>query len=89
MFTAGGTLASLLAVFAPVLKVFLEAFGTTFNASQAAKRAEQTQRDLGRVTAERDQEAAAREATQRELEALQAAPQTVDDAISRLEEGSA
>lgn len=46
-------------------------------------------KDLGQVTAERDQEAAARAATERELEASQNAPQTVDDALKRLEEGSA
>lgn len=46
-------------------------------------------RDLGRVTAERDQESAARQATERELEASQNAPQSADDAIKRLEEGSA
>jgi len=49
----------------------------------------QALKDLGRVTAERDQEAAAREATERELEAARNAPQTVDDALKRLEEGSA
>lgn len=46
-------------------------------------------RDLGKVTAERDQESATRQAKERELEASINAPKTADDAISRLEEGSA
>lgn len=45
--------------------------------------------DLGRVTAERDQQAATAQATQRELDAAVKAPKTTDDAIKRLEEGSA
>ena len=56
---------------------------------QAQRRAEQTARDLGRVSAERAQEQAGREAAERELEALRQAPQSADDAIARLEEGSA
>lgn len=56
-----------------------------WNSYQANK----TLQDLGRVTAERDQESAARQATERELEASQNAPQSADDAIKRLEEGSA
>lgn len=55
----------------------------------AQRQADANAKEVGRVTAERDQEAAAREATERELAASQAAPQTVDDAISRLEDGSA
>lgn len=51
--------------------------------------ANRAQQDLGRVTAERDQQAAARAATERELAAEQAAPKTAEDAIARLEEGSA
>ena len=46
-------------------------------------------KDLGRVTAERDRETATRQATERELEASINAPQSADDAIKRLEEGSA
>jgi hypothetical protein len=55
----------------------------------AQRQADTNAKEVGRVTAERDQEAAAREATERELAAAQAAPQSVDDAIARLEEGSA
>ena len=45
--------------------------------------------DLGRVKAERDQSELARKATQRELEASHNAPRSSDDAIARLEDGTA
>lgn len=45
--------------------------------------------DLGRIATERDQQAAVTQAAQRELEAALNAPRTTDDAIKRLEEGSA
>ncbi len=83
---AGG---ALLKVLAPFIEMFLNSIGRSFNDWATAKRAEQTAQDLGRVSAERDQEAAGREALERELEAAQNAPQTTDDAIRRLEEGSA
>lgn len=51
--------------------------------------ANQSMKDLGRVTAERDQETATRQATERELKASIDAPKTADDALSRLEDGSA
>lgn len=89
MFTTGVAGAALLKVLGPLLEVLLSAFGKSMNDYLADKRAEQAQRDLGRVTAERDQEAAGREAAERELEAARNSPQTVDDAIARLEEGSA
>lgn len=81
--------AALLTVLTPILEAFFNAFGRSFNDWLEDKRAEQTNRDLGRVTAERDQETATRQATERELEASVNAPKTVDDAIARLEEGSA
>lgn len=52
-------------------------------------RADQALKDLGRVTAERDEAQAASAAKARELDAAINAPQSVDDAIRRLEEGSA
>lgn len=55
----------------------------------AQRQADANAKEVGRVTAERDQETATRQATERELEAAQTAPQTTDDAIARLEEGSA
>jgi septal ring factor EnvC (AmiA/AmiB activator) len=72
-----------------ILEALFNSFGVSFNAWATAKRAEQARQDLGRVTAERDASEASRQATQRELEAAQNAPQSADDAISRLEEGSA
>lgn len=56
-----------------------------FSAAQASR----AQRDLGRVTAERDSSEATRQAVERELQASRDAPQTVDDAAKRFEEGSA
>lgn len=74
---------------AVILKAFFSAFGASLNDFFDRRRADQNAQDLGRVTAERDQEQVAREATERELEASRNAPQNVDDAIRRLEEGSA
>jgi hypothetical protein len=76
-------------VFGLILENLLNSVGKSYNDWAEKVRAEQARQDLGRVTAERDQEAAGREATERELEAARNAPQTVDDAIARLEEGSA
>lgn len=45
--------------------------------------------DLGRAEAQRDQAETARQATQRELEASHNAPRSSDEAIARLEDGSA
>lgn len=89
MFTTGVAGAALLKVFAPLLEALFNAFGKSFNDYLSQKRAEQTQKDLGRVTAERDQAVHAQATTQAELEAAVNAPKTVDDAIKRLEEGSA
>lgn len=52
------------------------------------KRAEQAQRDLGRVTAERDQSIAGREA-ERELADIAARGTSDDDVLARLEKGDA
>lgn len=72
-----------------LLDSFLAAFGSAVTDWLGDLRAEQAQRDVGRLTSERDQAKAATSATQAELEAAVHAPQTVDDAIKRLEEGSA
>jgi hypothetical protein len=81
--------AVLLAMVLPIVEMVLSTFGSSVNDWLSAKRAEQVNRDLGRVSAERDQEVLAREAAMRELEASQNAPRNVEDAIARLEEGSA
>lgn len=83
------TLATILAILAPLLKPMLEAFGATLNAGARDRRAEQNARDLGRAEAQLDQSAGTIAAQQAELDALRNAPSTIDDAIARLEEGSA
>jgi hypothetical protein len=75
--------------FGLILDSLFRAVGNSYTDWLEKVRAEKALQDLGRVTAERDYEAAGREATERELEAARNAPQTVDDAIARLEEGSA
>lgn len=62
-------------------KLFLDAW----NSYQANK----TLQDLGRVTAERDQANTVVAAQQAELNAAATAPKTVDDAVKRLEDGTA
>ena len=71
------------------LKAFFSAFGTSLNDFLGRKRAEQTSHDLGRAKAEVERGKDTIEAQQRELEAQADAPQTADEAIKRLEEGSA
>ena len=71
------------------LKAFFAAFGSSLNDFLGRKRAEQNSRDLGRAEAQVEHGKAAIEAQQRELEAQANAPRTVDDAIARLEDGSA
>lgn len=53
------------------------------------RKAREALQSLGRAEAERDQERRGREAVQRQLEAQQNAPRNADDAISRLEDGTA
>lgn len=86
---SGGTLATILALLAPLLKPILEAFGASLNAAVRDRRAEQNAKDLGRAEAHLDQAGGTIAAQQAELEALRNAPQTDDEAIRRLEEGSA
>ncbi len=82
---ASGVLASILSILQPVIAAFFDSFGRSLNDFFDRKRADQNAKDLGRVTAERDQETEGRQATERELEAKTNAPQTVDDAIAKLE----
>lgn len=67
----------------------LGALGKILLSAWNDRKARQAIEDLGRVKAERDQSEAARQATQRELEASHNAPRSSDDAIARLEDGSA
>lgn len=89
MFTSGGALATILAILAPLLKPILEAFGASLNAAAAQKRAEQNAKDLGAAGAKIEVQNNTIEAQQAELDAQANAPATVDNAITRLEEGSA
>lgn len=79
----------LLAVIAPILEVFLKSLGATFVANQAAKRADQNAQDLGAARAGLEVNRGTIAAQQAELEAQANAPQSADDAIGRLEDGSA
>jgi hypothetical protein len=88
MFTAG-TAAAWLTVLQPLLEAAFAAFGRSFNDWLASKRAEQTQQELGAAQARNEQGQATIAAQASELQAQANAPQTVDDAIARLEEGSA
>lgn len=72
-----------------VLLAFFQAFGSSLNDFLGRKRAEQTQRDLGRTEAERDEAIAGRDAAEAMTKAAVNAPSSIGDAIKRLEEGSA
>ncbi len=80
---------ALIAVLEPALEALFNAFGKSFTDWLDEKSDDQAHTDVGRLTAERDQAAAGQAATQAELDAAVNAPKTVDDAIKRLEEGSA
>lgn len=89
MFASGSALATILAILAPLLKPMLEAFGATLNARARDQRAEQNSKDLGAAEVKIETQRETIDAQRRELEAQADAPQTIDDAISRLDEGSA
>lgn len=89
MFSSGTAMAALAALLKPIAEAFFSAFGEAVSDWLTARRAEQAQRELGRVTAERDQAVAANKVKDAELEAAAGAPKDVDEAIARLEEGSA
>ena len=78
-----------LALLEPLLEAAFSAIGKSFTDWLATRRAEQAQRDVGRLTSERDQAKLSQAATQAELEAAVNAPRSADDAAARLEEGSA
>lgn len=88
MFTAGA-LGSWLAIFQPVLQAFFNAFGRTVNDWLSARQADQNAKDVGAAQAQVGQANATIAAQQAELQAQENAPASVDDAVKRLEEGSA
>ena len=71
------------------LRAFFNAFGTSLNDFLGRKRADKNAQDLGRAQAQVEQGNATITVQQAELDAQANAPATVDDAITRLEEGSA
>jgi arginine exporter protein ArgO len=89
MFSAGTAAAAWLTVLQPVLEALFNALGASFAGWLASKRAEETQQDLGAAQARNEQAQATIAAQQSELQAQADAPQSVDDAIKRLEDGSA
>ncbi len=86
---SGATLAAVLSALQPLLEAFFSAFGRSVNDFLSRRRAEQTAKDLGAAEATNAQQGATIEAQQAELEARANAPASIDDAIKRLEEGSA
>lgn len=88
MFT-GAAWAAITAALKPLAEAFLSTFSDWVNDWLRDQRAAQAQQDVGRVTAERDQAIAANKVKDAELDAAVNAPREVDDAIKRLEEGSA
>lgn len=77
------------AIIEAVLKAFFNAFGATLNSFFDRQRADRNAKDLGRAEAQVEQGNATITAQQAELEAQANAPRSVDDAIKRLNEGSA
>jgi hypothetical protein len=76
-------------ILAAILEAFFNAFGRSLNDFFSGKRADQNAQDLGHARAEVEQGNATIAAQQAELQAQADAPATADDAIRRLEEGSA
>lgn len=72
-----------------ILKAFFSAFGESLNDFFSRKRADQNAQSLGRAEAQVEQGNATIQVQQAELQAQADAPQTVDEALKRLEEGSA
>ena len=72
-----------------ILEALFNAFGKSLNDFFDRQRAARNAEALGRAGAQLDQAGATIAAQQAELEAQANAPRTVDEALKRLEEGSA
>jgi hypothetical protein len=83
------TISAWLAIFQPFLNAFFDAFGKSLTDYLGQQQADQNAKDLGAARAQVDQSNATIAAQQAELQAQADAPATVDDAVKRLEEGSA
>jgi hypothetical protein len=81
--------AALLKVFAPIFEALFNSVGRSFNDWMASKRAEKNAHDLGAAEANLGTARATIDAQQAELQAQADAPTTVDEALKRLEDGSA
>jgi len=81
--------AALLKIIAPIIEVFFNAIGRSFNDWATAKRAEQAQHDLGTAEANLGTAKNTIAVQEAELQAQKDAPLTVDDAVGRLLDGSA
>lgn len=88
MLTAA-SIGSWLTFLQPLLEAFFNAFGRSVNDFLAQQQANQNAKDLGASQAKIEQQNATIDAQQAEIETQANAPRSVDDAVKRLEEGSA
>lgn len=89
MFTGASILAALSKLLAPIAESFFSAFGEAVNDWLRDRRAAQAQHDIGRLEAQAEQSADVIASTRAQLDAAIAAPKSIDDAIARLEDGTA
>jgi hypothetical protein len=89
MFAAGGALATILTLLQPLIEPLLNALGRTLTDYIAGARADKNAQELGRAEAQNKQSQATITAQQAELQAQADAPQDAEDAIKRLEDGTA
>jgi hypothetical protein len=89
MFAAGGVLATVLTILQPLIEPLLNALGRTLNDYVAGARADKNAQELGRTQAQLDTAKATVDAQNAELEAAANAPRTAEDALKRLEDGTA
>jgi septal ring factor EnvC (AmiA/AmiB activator) len=89
MVTTSSSVAALLTLLKPVLEALFSAFGRSVTDWISASQANQNAKDLGSAEAKIEQQTATIDAQQAELQAQADSPKSVDEAINRLEEGSA
>lgn len=89
MLATSSGVAALLTLLKPVLEALFSAFGRSINDRISASQADRNARDLGAAGAKIEQQNATIDAQQAELQAQADAPRSADEAIKRLEEGSA
>ncbi|MCH2222854.1 MAG: hypothetical protein MK097_21410 [Dechloromonas sp.] len=89
MLATSSGVAALLTLLKPVLEALFSAFGRSINDRISASQANRNARDLGAAEAKVEQQNATIVAQQAELQAQADAPKSAEEAIKRLEEGSA